>query len=74
MISSDPEFVFAGKNHIAEVNKGRLIPQGKVFSKIKAGNPFPLSLHSQLKIGNLSFELTRFNSGFGTDIGFRPTM
>ena len=38
------------------------------------GQPFPLSLHSQLKIGNLSFELTRFNSGCGIDIGFRPTM
>lgn len=30
-----------------------------------------MSLHSQIKIGDLSFEMTRFNSGSGIDIGFR---
>ena len=45
-----------------------------VFSKIEASKTYPLSLHSQLKIGNLLFELRRFNSGTGLDIGYRPTM
>lgn len=30
-----------------------------------------MSLHSQIKIGDLAFEMTRFNSGSGVDIGFR---
>jgi serine/threonine protein phosphatase PrpC len=33
-----------------------------------------LSLHSQIKLGNLSFEMTRFNAGWGDDVGFRATM
>lgn len=45
-----------------------------VFSKIESEKVYPLSLHSQLKIGNLLFELKRFNSGVGLDIGSRPSM
>lgn len=45
-----------------------------VFSKIEPEKIYPLSLHSQLKIGNLLFELKRFNSGTGLDVGFRPNM
>jgi hypothetical protein len=66
--------VFSGKDPIGQISKGRLIPQGKIFSKIQPGKALPLSLHSQIKIGNLSFEMTRFNSGVGEDIGFRETM
>lgn len=56
------------------MSRGKLIPNEKVFSKIKPDTFFPLSLHNQLKIGNLMFELNRFNSGSINDIGFRPTM
>jgi hypothetical protein len=45
-----------------------------VFSKIQADKIYPLSLHNQLKIGNLLFELKRFNSGAGEDVGSRPAM
>ena len=45
-----------------------------VFSKIEAEKVHPLSLHSQLKIGNLLFELRRYNSGTGLDPGYRPGM
>jgi len=31
-------------------------------------------LHSQIKLGNLSFEMARFNAGVGEDIGFRTIM
>lgn len=50
------------------------MPIEKVFSKIAEGKFVPLSLHSQIKLGNLSFEMTRFNTGVGEDIGFRPLM
>jgi hypothetical protein len=63
-----------GKNPVGQVSKVKLIPQGKVFSKIKEGKPVPLGLHSQIKIGNLSFEMTRYNAGQIEDIGFRETM
>lgn len=33
-----------------------------------------MSLHSQIKIGNLSFEMTRYNAGQIEDIGFRESM
>lgn len=45
-----------------------------VFAKIEPEKVYPLSLHSQLKMGNLLFELKRFNSGVGLDMGFRPGM
>jgi len=45
-----------------------------VFSKIKNGKAVPLNLHSQIKIGNLSFEMTRYNSGQIDDMGFRESM
>lgn len=45
-----------------------------MFTKIKEGEDFPLSLHSQIKIGDLSFEMTRFNSGSGIDVGYRANM
>jgi hypothetical protein len=51
----DPSTIFHPTKHIAEVSKGKLIPQEKVFSKIKPLLAYPLSLHSQLKIGNLLF-------------------
>lgn len=70
-IAADPELIFTGKNPIAEVVKGRLVPHEKVFTKIKEGKEFPLSLHSQIKLGDLAFEMTRFNSGSGIDVGFR---
>ena len=73
-ISSDPDLIFNGKNPIAEVRKGRLLPETKIFSRIPANKYVPLSLHSQIRIGNLSFEMTRFNAGSGEDVGFRPTM
>jgi hypothetical protein len=73
-ISNNPELILTGKNPVGQVSKGKLIPQGKVFSKIKEGKPVPLGLHSQIKIGNLSFEMTRYNAGQIEDIGFRETM
>lgn len=72
-IASEPELIFTGKSPLAQVEKGRLVPYEKVFTKIKEDKEFPLSLHSQIKIGDLSFEMTRFNSGSGLDIGFRNT-
>lgn len=54
--------------------KGRLIPQEKIFSKIPSKKYIPLTLHSQIKMGNLSFEMTRFNAGVGEDVGFRELM
>lgn len=50
------------------------MPKGKIFSKIKEGKYEPLELHSQIKLGNLIFEMTRFNAGYGEDIGFRNLM
>lgn len=73
-ISNDPEFVFKSKDAVAEVSKGKLVPKGKIFSKIKEGKYVPLSLHSQIRLGNLVFEMTRFNAGVGEDIGFRNLM
>ena len=74
LFSSDPDLIFSCKHPIAQVVRERLIPHEMVFSKIEASKIYPLSLHSQLKIGNLLFELRRFNSGTGLDIGYRPTM
>lgn len=34
----------------------------------------PLALHSQIRLGNLVFEMTRFNAGVGEDVGFRTPM
>lgn len=73
-MSSDPDFLFHSKNVVGEINKGRIIPLEKVFSRIPEGKFTPLSLHSQIKLGDLSFEMTRFNTGVGEDIGFRPIM
>jgi hypothetical protein len=56
---------------MAEINKGRLVPKDKVFAKIAANKQHALSLHSQLKLGNLMFELNRFNTGSVTDTGNR---
>lgn len=64
-ISADPEQVFIGKNPIAYVKNYKLVPQTMVFSKLPAKVSYPLALHSQIKLGELSFELTRFNSGWG---------
>lgn len=47
------------------------MPVERVFTKIPKEEDFPLSLHSQIKIGSLSFEMTRFNSGSALDIGYR---
>lgn len=33
--AEDPELIFTGKNPIAEVVKGRLVPHEKVYTKIK---------------------------------------
>lgn len=66
--------MFVGKNPIAYVKNYRLVPQTMVFSKLPAKVAYPLALHSQVKIGDLSFEMTRFNSGWGEDIGFRKSM
>ena len=73
-ISGDPDQVFVGKNPIAYVKNYRIVPQTMVFSKLPGKVAYPLALHSQVKIGDLSFEMTRFNSGWGQDIGFRKTM
>ncbi len=34
-IAADPQLLFTGKNPVAEVVKGRLMPNQKVFTKIK---------------------------------------
>ena len=73
-VASDPDLIFTGKNHIAEISKDRLVPKERVFTKIKESQEFPLSLHSQIKIGDLAFEMTRFNSGSGIDVGYRSGM
>ena len=36
-IASDPEFIFTHKDYLATVEKGRLIPKDRVFTKIKEG-------------------------------------
>lgn len=73
-IAKDPEFVFKSKDSVGEVTRGKLFPRGKIFSKIPEGKFMPLSLHSQIRLGNLIFEMTRFNAGVGEDIGFRNLM
>jgi hypothetical protein len=70
-VSNNPDLILTGKNPIGQISKGKLIPQGQVFSKIKDGKAVPLSLHSQIKMGNLAFEMTRYNTGLIEDIGFR---
>lgn len=66
--------MFAPKNSLAEVSKGKLIPFDKVFARISSNKAFALSLHSQLKLGNLMFELNRFNTGKILDNGSRTEM
>ena len=36
-VASDPDLIFTGKNHIAEISKSRLLPKERVFTKIKEG-------------------------------------
>lgn len=45
-----------------------------MFTKIQPEKNHQLFLHDQIKIGDLLFELTRFNYGAGENIGFRETM
>ena len=61
-------------SHEAEVIRGRLVPREKIFAKILPEKNYQLQLHDQIKIGDLSFELTRFNVGMGENIGHRQTM
>ena len=47
------------------------MPKDKVYAKILPNKNYKIQLHDQLKIGDLVFELNRFNTGEGEDIGFR---
>ena len=42
-----------------------LVPKTRVFSKIEADKNYQLNLHDQVRIGDLTFELNRFNVGSG---------
>lgn len=62
VFGNDPDLLFSPKHPMAQVVRERLIPHEMVFSKIEAAKSYALSLHSQLKIGNLLFELKRYPS------------
>lgn len=70
------------ESSIAFVRKGRMFPplkklgnsQNTIFTELPHDKYHRLGLHDQIKIGNLLFELTRFNYGADENIGFRDTM
>lgn len=59
---------------MAKIIKGKIFPIQRVFSRIISDKNYQLDLHDQLKIGDLVFELDRFNLGAGESIGFRELM
>lgn len=59
---------------MATVLRGKIIPKDKVYAKILPHKNYKINLHDQVKIGDLVFELNRFNTGVGEDIGFREYM
>lgn len=61
-------------NYVAEIVKGQLIPKTRVFSRIEPEKNYQLNLHDQIKIGELIFELNRFNAGAGESLGGRELM
>ena len=73
-IPTSPEDIFTGEDSLATILRGRLIPKEKVYSKITPHKNYKVSLNDQIKIGDLVFQLNRFNTGIGEDIGHQETM
>ena len=62
-VPTSPEDIFTGEDPLATILRGKIIPQEKVYSKILPHKNYKISLHDQVKIGDLVFELNRFNLG-----------
>ena len=70
-VPTSPEDIFTGEDSLATILRGKIFPKDKVYAKILPNKNYKIQLHDQLKIGDLVFELNRFNTGAGEDPGFR---